>query len=291
MLGLLALAALACFPMCSNSSTTPLPDSIDPGDGGQITFETPEVRFYPQNERTNVVTNTSIELYFSVEMDCDSEQWAVLVNGTEYRRSSFIQDPWVGRALVIRPADPFDPATKVNVEARGFVSAAGVPMQDTEISFTTISYTEPTVTITPAGSGISPATSVYFEFSQNVDQNNGWVVTIDGVEYRKDYLKKTWTDRTLAVTPEQFLDPGKSVSVAAEGFVTAYGGVAVNKAESSFTVNNKPYPSITILPAGGQTGVNRFAPIKMTFDEPVDTASDWRVILDLEPAPCRDLPP
>jgi hypothetical protein len=246
-LELLALVALAHLPMCSGSSTSPLPDTIDPGDGGQVTFETPEVRFYPQDGRPNVVTNTTIELYFSVEMDCDSEQWTVRVNGVDYKRSSFVQDPWVGRALVIRPADPFPPGTEVSVDAEGFVSAAGVPMPNTGISFTTVSYADPTVTITPAGSGANPATPVYFEFSQKVEQYNDWVVTINGVEYRKDYPKKTWTDRTLAVTPANFLDPGSLVNVSAEGFATVYGGVAVEKAESSFTVNDKP-----LLPATGR---------------------------------------
>ena len=293
----LALIALAHLPMCSNSSTTPLPDSIDPGDGGQISLEMPEVRFYPQDGRANVVTTTDIELYFSVDMDenCD---WKVVVavypEGTAnpvpegtvpevyvtYDRYSLSGVTWQRRALAIMPADAFDQGHTVRVDAIGFTSLQGVSMPEKSATFTIVQYAYPVVTVTPAdkATGVTPTTAVKLDFNLPVEKS-GWAVTINEVPYSTG----EWSGNTLTINPPGYFSRGEKVSVATTGFKTVFGSMPFPDASTYFTIGSDAHS----ISWGDAEPLSITAPLWLHFDSDVnldcgsfDPNCGWVVDLD-----------
>ncbi len=264
---LLVLIALALIPACSGSGTTPMPDSIDPGEGGQISLETPEVRFYPQDARTNVVTTTDIELFFNVDMD-ESNDWMVVVfvNGSEYAtydRNSLSGVSWQRRALAIVPADPFAQGSTVRIDAIGFASLQGVSMPDRTATFTVVQYAAPTVAITPVNNAINviPGVNIRFEFNLPVKAGVG-TVTING----DSYPTGTWSGNTLTINPPGYFDRGEVVTVTATGFMTAYGDVPFPDAGATFTIGSDAHS----ISWGDSEPLAITAPLKLSFDSDVN---------------------
>lgn len=306
----LAVMSLVQLPMCSSSGTTPMPDSIEPGNGGQITFEAPMVRFYPQDERAGVITNTNIELYFSVDMDRENG-WRVqvkeydksdtLIRETTYVEPSSVEPEgctaegvsWQRRALTINPAISFTPGNKVTVSAEGFLSAMGVPMIDDDVVFWIVNYNEPGVTIAPTSYynlEVNPATRFSFTFDQLVRENNGWSVTITEQKSGRTTTYPNgspnseirWEGRVLTIKPSAYFPPGETVSVSAQGFKTVFADMDVTVAPVSFDISDRPYPTIGIGTAHAGIPLTRFEPLLLDFSEDFDVNCDWVVELDLD---------
>jgi len=273
-----SLAGMAMLLACSGSTPEPSPDTINPGDWGQVSLETPEARFHPQDGRTGVAINAPVELYFNMDMDQDNG-WKVLVAGVEYDRYSPAA-AWQGRALVIVPAEPFIQGSSVDVTAEGFVSAAGTLMDTRTISFTVVQFDAPTVTITPTGSNVHPMSDVQLTFSQMMLADNGWSVIINGAAYSSASPGITWSGSTLTINPPDHFTPGAAIEVKAQGFVTKYGAVAMPAASASFDVDPTPLPTIGFDPNGSSDPVSRLTPLRLIFTEEADHDADWEVTLD-----------
>jgi hypothetical protein len=275
------LLALALMAACSRPASAPAPGTINPGDWGLITLETPDVRFYPQDGRGNVPVNAAVELYFTMDMDQENG-WSVTVNGVEYSRYDITSASWQNRALVITPAEPFEQGSAVTVVASGFVSAEGIAMEAKYAAFTVVQYGAPSVTIMPTGTDVNPSSDVRLEFNQAVLTEGAWKVKINTAEYGAGSTGISWSGLVLTIAPPDppgYHEPGSDVLVTAENFVTRFGGAAFPSASASFTVDAE-LPEILFTPNVSSPAASIVTQVHLKFDKDVDAACGWQVTLD-----------
>lgn len=183
-------------------------------------------------------------------------------------------------AVNLIPLGLLEPNTEYSVTVAGFEDLLGQPLPSRSWSFVTsaaIDLEIPTVlSASPAGSSISPHSSVALTFSKPVTGNWLSKFSAGGVDGRIAFSPDL---ATMYFTPLQQFPPGATIRLGPSGYST-FAGVSGNPPANlplefrvSFT-DPAGAPAVAgISPPSGSVGVPLNAQIQIRFDQPVQPST------------------
>ncbi|MBN2160402.1 MAG: Ig-like domain-containing protein [Spirochaetes bacterium] len=248
----------------------------------------PEMHVSPYDGEYSVSPDTNIEIIFNREVRKTSD-WRVIVDLITYDSSSpeifwdriYMADNSYN-VLVIHPRKPFMRGATISLTAEGFITDNGIarfPRCDSSFS---VYYPALSVSVTPPNyaSPISPDTDVVLSFSEAVDEDGDWNVTIDGNVYDKSSPEILWNEQhtILTINPSGYFQRSRTIYVYRSGFTAYFDGCPFPNSTTRFTIMSGV--TATVSPRNGEKAVYVDRDIVITFSENMVMNDGWSITAD-----------
>ena len=235
----------------------------------------PTASFSPEDGSIDIPPVTNVVITFNEPMNTDNS-WSVTADGIVYDKdSSGISWNINEDELTVSPDSAFIRGDNISVILSGFTAQLdNAPLSgSTSFGFAINDSLLPTVAFSPANEAIDVSldANIILTFSEAMNTDNSWSVTVDGTVYDKNSSDISWNGNELTINPDYSLPRDRDITVNLSGFTASYDNYPLS-GNTTATFSTITFPTVTLSPANGSF-INTGTQIVITFSESMNTGT------------------